>query len=292
MNELCFAEVIFVLLEEFISKRSLIINSCYSDKNFKEEIIKCGRKDECIYRSYIYFDLSPLPENLKIISAKLYLYLIERLNPSSLYSVGIYPILDDFGHFTTYNFQPKIFPAPINYHLIYKIKGKTEFNLTDIVNKWRSGILINKGLLIKGEECKLDMLTFGSAYNKDYLKIPKLEIAYSLDFSPAQLQSIVKYFDYETTVNYIDGNVKTQAIDFSHLIQATVFIKNLGSYDVTVSSQYSPDNITWTQDFPKKISSNNVSYIIPKIYSKYYRLNIESTGSGTLKIYISYLIYA
>ncbi|SKA79500.1 hypothetical protein SAMN05443428_10377 [Caloramator quimbayensis] len=276
---------------KFISERSLTIKSSEPDKNFKEEVIKCGRDDEGFYKSYIFFDLSTLPERAQITSAKLYLNLLERTNPTALYAIGIYPLLEDFGDFTVYSFQPKIYVSPINYHLIYKKSGKIELNLTNIVQKWKNGMLINKGLLLKGEGGRFDMLTFGSSYNKIYDNIPCLEIAYSLDSPVPFGQSIVKYNDYEEKLNYINGTVSSSPIDFSHLIQATVFISNLGGYEVTAASQYSPDNITWIQDYSKKILPAQTAYIIPKIYSKYYSLKIQSTGYGTLKIYISYLIY-
>lgn len=280
-----------MLLGKFISTKSLMIKRSQPNKNYKGDIIKCGRYNEDICKSYIYFDLSSLPEDIYIISAKLYLNLLNRLNPSSLYTINIYPLLDDFGDFTTYNFQPKVLEIPISYNLIYKRKGKIELNITDVVLRWRSGLLINKGLLIKGEESKLDMLIFGSAYNNEYNNIPSIEIAYSIESPTPSGQNFVKYYDYEEIINYINGTVKSQIIDFSHLIQATVFVNNIGNYDVTVTSQYSPNNEIWIQDFSKKIAAGTTSYIIPKIYSKYYRLLIQSTGNGVLKMYISYIVY-
>lgn len=275
----------------FVANRTLTISSEYPDSNKNIETIECGFDGKNIYRSYIYFDLSPLPYNAFITSAKMQLFLLEDYLKCLSKNIYVYMLQEDFGDYTTYNQQPRYSINYIKTNISYKNFGVIEIPITNFVIKWTNGEVINKGLLIRCEENKKSLVEFGSSKNTTYNYIPKLYLNFTQPTNQCEiLHKLIEVKELEFNF-YFSDFVQTPAIDVSKLIVGSFFIQNTGIKEIDVWVEVSFDGLNWVKDTNKKVGFSSTEVLIAKYYGKYYRIVINTNGAATAKIKFIYQTY-
>lgn len=275
----------------FVASRSLTVSSEYPEGNINDEKIKCGFDGQNIFRSYIFFDLSPLPYNAFVTSAKLQLFLIEDYFKYSSKNLYFYMLQEDFGEYTTYNKQPKYNINYIKTNISYKNFGVIEIPITSFVLKWTNGEVINKGLLVRCEENKKSLVEFGSSKNRIYNYIPKLYINFIQPTNQCEiLHKLVDVKELEYNL-YFSDYAQTPAIDVSKLIVGSFFIENTGMREIDAWVEVSFDGVNWIKDTNKKISINSCEILVAKYYGKYYRVILSTNGVSGAKIKFIYQAY-
>lgn len=162
--------------------KSLTISSKHPQENIKGETIFVGKEEKHIYYSYLYFDISILPDNIELVSADIVLFKQNQFVKLNIREFYIYPLNNYFSSYTTYEnppswnkkYQKVFYPYTKNVAIIT--------NITDIVGKWLECKLPNQGLfLCFDDRCEnIPLMYFGSAYSKDKTIIPFIRVCYKI----------------------------------------------------------------------------------------------------------------
>ena len=142
----------------------------------KDSDLIVGRFLTIYYISYLYFPLPPIPSNT-IENARLVLFRTgTSLNcPNAKEAIDVHPLLDYFSSRTNMLNRPKYDPALTQGNITVGTVS-VEIDLTDIVNSWAKGQLINKGIILAKGQQFLGFSRFGSAYTKDPTLKPVLRV--------------------------------------------------------------------------------------------------------------------
>lgn len=160
--------------------KSLTITSKYPENNISGEAICIGKNEKHTYYSYLDFDISILPNNIELISADLVLFKRNYFVKPISTKLYIYPLIDYFSSYTTYENHPR-------WNVAYKKEFNpltknvvVEIDIIDIVRKWLKCKWPCKGLFIcfDGRQTDIPLACFGSAYSDDETIIPFIRICY------------------------------------------------------------------------------------------------------------------
>ncbi|MBZ4663864.1 MAG: hypothetical protein JG776_1579 [Caloramator sp.] len=273
----------------FLADKSLTITNERPDENINIDIISCGFNGNFIYRSFLYFDISSLPYNAFITSAILQLFLIEDYFKCLSKNLYVYMLQEDFGDFTTYNQQPKFYNDYIRTNISYKKYGLININITSFVQRWMSGEVINKGILLRCEENKKSLVAFGSSKSSQYSAVPKLYI----NFIKPRVYDEGKFIEVKEEamdLHFINTGYSS-VYDVSRMVIGSFFIKNTGYKDVDVCVDVSVDGLTWVRDIEKRVCISQCEILVPKYYGKYYRISTYTNGEGRVNIKFIYQVY-
>ena len=105
-----------------------------------------------IYRSYLQFDLSDLPDEIQLIEAKLGLFFNSDGKPTLPAEIAVYPILSEWQEDEiTWEFQPEIASDPVGFTVVPPIltNAYVWWHITSLVEQWHQLDLINYGLMLK-----------------------------------------------------------------------------------------------------------------------------------------------
>lgn len=182
------------------ANKSLTITDEIPDGNIEDETLLVGSND-FNYASYLFFDLSVLPDNITNLKAQLVLFKTGDFNNSPI-KFSIYPLAEHFSSFTTYNNYPSWNKNTRVDFLPFTKSIAAESNMTSIVSSWYNGTLLNRGILIIANTRNAALASFGSAYNTNNDLIPLLHISFE------ETQASYNY----TNINYpASANVPAQA---------------------------------------------------------------------------------
>ena len=159
--------------------KSLTLTNKLPDGNINDDYITVGSDGLYIYSCFLFFDISTIPSNANISNAELVLFKTDNFYNDIRKCIYIYPLLDYFSTFTTYNNPPKVNHLIVGslYPLTSKIS--TTANLTKIVSLWFRNSASNKGIIL----CKKNnnfITNFGSAICKDSYITPFIKVIYSV----------------------------------------------------------------------------------------------------------------
>lgn len=161
------------------STKSLTLTNKIPDGNINENNITVGNDGQYTYSSFLFFDISGIPSNAEIFKAELVLFKTDNFYNDNRKCIYIYPLLDYFSTYTTYNNPPEvtyIIEGKI-YPLTSKISATT--NVTKIVSLWFKHTASNKGIIL----CKKNnnfITNFGSAICKDNYLTPFIKVTYNM----------------------------------------------------------------------------------------------------------------
>lgn len=172
------------------ASKSLTITDEIPDGNIEDENLLVGSRN-FNYASYLFFDLSALPDNITNIKAQIVLFKTGDFNDLPV-KFSIYPLTEYFSSFTTYNNYPAWNKNNRIDFLPFTKSAAVEGNITPIVSGWYNGTLPNKGILIIARLRNAALAAFGSAYNTNNDLIPFLSISFE--------QSQANYTS--TSINY------------------------------------------------------------------------------------------
>ncbi len=162
--------------------KSLTTTDNYPSKSFNEDTIKIGFDGEYNYYSYLFWDLSLIPPNVIISSAKLTLFKVDNFFNDISKKISISPLYDHFSTYTTYDNSPDYDRYTIiNFYPLTTTVSVT-VNITTIVSSWVKNSLRNKGIILYGRNNDI-FTSFGSVKNSDNYLVPFIIINYK-PYSP------------------------------------------------------------------------------------------------------------
>ncbi|KZL91600.1 DNRLRE domain-containing protein [Clostridium magnum] len=178
--------------------KSLTISNKSPNDNISD--IYIGTESSIKYISYLYFDISSIPGNIKDMRATLVLfkkpishgkdnnynynssnYDNHNMNNTYVGEYIIYPLSEYFSKYTTYSNRPEYVSS---LHKSFYTNEKSiceEIDITPIVFNWISGKVPNKGLMFKGGKNTKNLLKFFSVLNKDITEIPFIKIYFKIE---------------------------------------------------------------------------------------------------------------
>jgi hypothetical protein len=150
-----------------------------------EDGLRVGCEDYYDYRTYLQFELTPIPEDAIVIDASLSLY-HDDFDGSGYFSIGLYRVSSYWEEATiTWNNQPTSASvaeayADVFYTTFTSIGTWRTWQIDDLVEGWWDGSINNYGMVLKREEaCPGDRsAVFLSSDSIDSSKRPKLEVDY------------------------------------------------------------------------------------------------------------------
>ena len=162
--------------------KSLTITNKHPDKSVNEDTIIVGSDGEYNYYSYLFWDVSSIPSNVIISSAKLTLFKVDNFIYDINKKISISPLYEYFSTYTTYNNSPNYDHYSIINFYPLTTKVSVTVDITTIVSSWVKNSLKNKGIILYGRNG--DTLTsFGSAKSSDNYLIPFIIINYETNSS-------------------------------------------------------------------------------------------------------------
>jgi len=114
------------------------------------------------YRSYLQFDLSNVPGNLRVVGACLKLRQIDSSGTANSNTIGLYQVTSDWGEYDiTWNNQPTSSTVAESSCTVYagSTGWRTWYNIGDLVKGWFDGSIANQGMLLKAtDETSIDLI--------------------------------------------------------------------------------------------------------------------------------------
>ncbi|EHJ00173.1 hypothetical protein CDLVIII_3615 [Clostridium sp. DL-VIII] len=162
--------------------KSLTITNKHPDKSINEDTISVGSDGEYEYYSYLFFDISSIPSNVIISTAKLTLFKVDNFFNDISKKISISPLYDYFSAYTTYNNPPDYDRYTIINFYPLTTNVSVTINIRTIVSSWIKNSLRNKGIILYGRKQAI-LASFGSVKSSDNYLVPFIVINY-IPYSP------------------------------------------------------------------------------------------------------------
>ncbi|MEL7633021.1 MULTISPECIES: DNRLRE domain-containing protein [Sporomusa] len=167
-----------------LASKSLTVSTRRSRRGMKGKKIIVGNKRKCNYFSYLFFDTSAIPNSLSLLSAKLVLFKLCDFFSCTAVTFSVYPLLDQFSSYTTYDKDCSVSLDPTlkQDFFPFTCEAAIEIDITTIVDMWLKNTLVNRGIVIKGNNTHYPpccYTSFGSAYSADNTVIPFIRAAFA-----------------------------------------------------------------------------------------------------------------
>lgn len=176
--------------------KSLTISNKYPDKSLNEDTIIVGSDGEHNYYSYLFWDISSIPSNVILSSAKLTLFKADNFFYDTSKKISISPLYEYFSTYTTYNNSPNYnHNTIINFYPLTTNVSVT-VDITTIVSSWVKNSLRNKGIILYGRN-KDTLTSFGSATSSNSYLVPFIIINYE----PYSNKCCKKDYNYKHSQN-------------------------------------------------------------------------------------------
>lgn len=163
--------------------KSLTLTNRIPLGNINNKKLIVGNRKKDIYYSYLFFDIAKIPDNIVLLSAVLVLFKVSDFFPWRNKKFFVYPLLQEFSSFTTYE-NPCLIdlnPSLKKEFFPYTKNVAIEVDITKLFSKWMNCLLINQGIVIK-DDSKTKLLrgctSFGSANSKDKTLIPFIRVSF------------------------------------------------------------------------------------------------------------------
>lgn len=160
------------------ANRTISIADEFPNENINEENITVGNKAKHNYYSYIFFDISPIPQNVIIKHADLVLFKTDNFYEDCGKSFGVCSIKDYFSTYTTYNNRPNVIDFITSSFYPLTSEAAVSVNISRIVSLWINNPCMNTGGIMLYPKSKEVLCRLGSAINKNQYLIPFLKICY------------------------------------------------------------------------------------------------------------------
>ena len=82
----------------------------------------------------------------------------------------------------------------------------------------------------------------------------------------------------------INDETFTPPIDVQRIIQGSFFIENCGEESLQATAQVSGDGRSWVDDAQVTVTQGDTGILVAKYYGKYYRLRLNTQGTGRAAI--------
>lgn len=239
--------------------------------------------------SYIFFDLSEIPGDDEITSAKLKISLYDPpcLGHPPDY-MGIQALKEPFRDcYTNYQNRPAVIPHSLKKIPTYSLKVFT-IDVTDFVKAWHSGKWENQGLALVPVQLDTNgVILFYSSDSPNMSQHPILRIS-AVARGPCQKPCTVSQ-EETYTVKKLWGFSKSHEI-WDYTIYSYI-VKNIGEKKILVQLQFSPDNVVFLDEEPEiELLPGQSRIMVSSFFARYIRLKFRlapgETGEGTLKVWL------
>jgi len=268
----------FLILEPKIQFVQVASN-CSSEYLNNSKVMFIGMCDvNKIFRMLFKIPINKLPEDAKIVDAKLKLILIPN---GSKYTdiITPYALIEEWKLKTvTWDNQPafnsEIFGKSVN----VRRGAQYVFDITSIIQQWHKNKIQNNGIILKNQEIKNKTLAKTiTDITKSYA--PKVEIFYRSECSSRKCQTdfIDKSEEFDTSDSYSFSKIRNTSITKTVMF----FVKNIEKYEIRAHIQVSPDGINFI-DEPTQIlvGLNEIKFIVPCIFAKFTRVAVKNIRCG------------
>ncbi|EKD96075.1 MAG: Fibronectin type III protein [uncultured bacterium] len=187
-----------------------------------------------IRRSYVKFDISSIPDNATVNSAKLRLNQKSHTLTDNAVTIDIIRLIGDWSETgVKWSNKPGNY-APTVSKSVTKSATWVEWTITNTVKGWVDGTYPNKGLEISGKNLSSDyLLTFSS---REGDKDPELVVDYDVPFD---FNVIIPPINFDDTTKPVISEVKVESItDTSAKITWTTDEDSDGFVDYDTDSSY------------------------------------------------------
>lgn len=160
------------------AKKSITITDKFPTKNINRGIMSIGNDGFFNYISYLFFDLSSIPNDISIAYAELVLFKVDKFYNDYNKLFGIYSINEYFSTYTTFKNYPKINPKLKKdfYPLISRVAVTVP--ITPFVRLWLKDYHVNTSLMLCGKN-KNSLVHFGSARCPQKYLIPFIKVTFN-----------------------------------------------------------------------------------------------------------------
>lgn len=156
--------------------KSLTVTNKFPNRNINEGIITVGKNGIYNYVSYLFFDISAIPSNVCILNAELVLFKTNNFYEDRRKKAFIYPLLDYFSTYTTYNNHPEINNSIEKAFCPMTSKVAVRVNLTCLVTLWINNKQPNTGIALFDINNEV-FAEFGSAICTDSYLVPFIDVS-------------------------------------------------------------------------------------------------------------------
>lgn len=157
--------------------KSLTITNKYPDKSLNKNAIIVGSDGEYKYYSYLFWDISSIPSNVTISSAKLVLFKVNNFFYDTSKKISISPLSEYFSTYTTYNNYPNYDHYTIINFYPLTTKVSVTVDITTIVSSWVKNSLRNQGVILYGRNENI-LSGFGSVKSSGKYLTPFIIVNY------------------------------------------------------------------------------------------------------------------
>lgn len=239
------------------ASKSLTVINKLPNQNINSNFIKVGCKEKFNYISYLYFDISSIPDNSKILSAELVLFKTNNFYDDKSKRITIYQLKDYFSSYTTYNNRPSIDSHIKKAFCPFTSDVAITIDIKKFVVLWIKDGSICTGIMLEGESgCKVTEL--GSSKSNDSYIIPFIKV----NIEACNEKCCKRYCDEKPTITEVDvtGTVAPRS-KYEAAVEVEVTRKKSGNKD----SYYVTDEYDNTlSDKPLHIDKTYKIAIIPR----------------------------
>lgn len=251
-----------------------------------------------IYRSILYFPIDMVPGNVTVLKAELEMLLCRNEMQDENGGIDFHHVLGSWGNSpVSWERQPLYDSIPDNRMELGRDTpaGWVKVDLTELVQKWYDGSVINNGILLKGDESLNSLVGWYSSKNADSSTWPRLHIYYRHGCWQAYLQQ-----DLLVPVPPEVPLVASDSLPLGPGTQATFLVANASdSTQVKVLLQvgFSPfeeatffDVGTWVDLQPQGYPGEAIALSVEEI-AEYARVLIQGEGGERVRVYPRTLEY-
>lgn len=274
--------------DTFVYNDKLAKPKCYSPYLLVGKI-SSGFFHATNYISYVYFDLSEIPENEVVTSAALNFYFFDPpLHVVPPEYIGIQLLAGSFKDcLTNYYDKPPVLPRilkiiPINHKSNYIV-----INVTNFVKAYLTGRAENYGFaLVPIDKGSNGVLLFHGSNSDDKLKHPLLKVKTSISDPSKKIYKINR----EETHYVKEQYTCSSSMEIWNCSAFSFIVKNIGAENLLVKLQCSPDNKTFIDEEPEiELVPGQCQIMFSNFFIRYarlkFRLKDDSSGKGLIQIW-------
>ncbi|WP_419763371.1 DNRLRE domain-containing protein [Desulforamulus ruminis] len=238
------------------------------------------------YISYIFFDLSGIPREERIVSADLILHLYDPAFIGALPGAIALGVLGEpFAECTTsFINRPCALAKSLITAPLPTETTMVSMDITKYIKQWHLGQRTNYGLAL-GAANSPGVALFHSSYSPDSAKHPLLEVSTVSGGCTRPVVNLEETYVVQSTPGFSEAQEVWNYSRYSYIIH------NIGTKNILVKLQNSADNILFMDEEPEIELAPGQSYIlVSTFFTRYVRIRFRlvpaESGSGTIKIWL------
>ncbi|MFT5876114.1 MAG: hypothetical protein ACI8WT_005118 [Clostridium sp.] len=155
--------------------KSLTVTNKLPNGNINNDSIIIGNDGVDKYISYLFFDISAIPNDVCILSAELVLFKMNEFYNDFKKEFSVYPLRDYFSSYTTFNNRPRVVTTMKRNFYPITTNVAVTVNLTYYISLWLKNKLTNTGISIITKSNNT-FAEFGSSICKDSYLVPFIKV--------------------------------------------------------------------------------------------------------------------